>query len=136
LARHNEFLARRPQEPQSAFAPLGQVDLHDILCVESVRMVGKDNVVTLDGMGLQIAKQPGRATCAGLHVVVRRHLDGGYTVRRGVQILGRYDSNGWPVEAAGPVENRKRPRFPTRTLDAGKRRRRPQLPQAPAPANL
>lgn len=136
IGRHNEFLARRPQEPQSAFAPLGHVDLDDILCVESVRMVGKDNVVTIDGVSLQIAKQPGRVTCAGLHVVVRRHLDGGYTVRRGVQMFGRYDRNGWPVEAAGPVENRERPRFPTRTLDAGKRRRRPQLPQAPAAANL
>jgi hypothetical protein len=136
IGRHNEFLARRPQEPQSAFAPLGNVDLDDILCVESVRTVGKDNVVTMEGVALQLAKQPGRGTCAGLHVVVRRHLDGGYTVRRGVQIFGRYDANGWPVEAAGPVENRERPRFPTRTLDAGKRRRRPQLPQAPSAANL
>jgi len=41
-----------------------------------------------------------------------------------------------PVEAAGPVENRQRTRFPTRTLDAGKRRRRPQLPQAPAAAKF
>jgi homeodomain-containing protein len=136
ICRHNEFLARPPQNPASAFAPVRPADLHDILCIESVRMVGKDNVVTMDGIALQIARQPGRATCAGVHVVVRRHLDGGYSVRRGVQIYGRYDSNGRPVEAAGPVENRRRTRFPTRTLDAGKRRRRPQLPQAPAPAKL
>lgn len=136
LSRHNEFLARSPQDPESAFAGVSEADLHDILCVESVRTVGKDNVVTMDGVALQIARQAGRPTCAGLSLVVRRHLDGGYSVRRGVQIFGRYDRNGWPVEAAGPVENRRRPRFPTRTLDAGKRRRRPQLPQAPAAANL
>lgn len=106
IARHNEFLARSPQDPQSAFVPVREVDLDEILCVEAVRTVGKDNVVMMDGVALQIARQPGRPTCAGLHVVVRRHLHGGYSVRRGVQIFGRYDANGWPVEAAGPVENR------------------------------
>ena len=82
------------------------------------------------------------ATCAGLNVTVRHHLDGSYSVRRGPQLFGRYDDRGQPllptrpVEAAGPVENRQRTRFPTRTLDAGKRRRRPQLPQAPSQANI
>jgi hypothetical protein len=140
IATHNEFLARAPQDPESAFVPLGDADLDEILCVEHVRMVGKDNVVTFEGVALQIAKQPGRATCAGLHVTVRRHLDASFSVRRGTQLFGRYDQDGnpiaapRPVEAAGPVENRQRTRFPTRTLDAGKRRRRPQLPQAPLPA--
>lgn len=142
ISGHNEFLAREPNNPQSAFVQVGHADLDEILCVEEVRRVGKDNVVTMDDTALQIARQPGRATCAGLHVVVRRHLDGGYSLRRGVQIFGRYDPQGQaisparPVEAAGPVENRERTRFPTRTLDAGKRRRRPQLPQAPAAAKL
>jgi transposase len=138
IARHNEFLARQPRELESAFVDSGEVDLDEILCVEEVRTVGKDNVVTMDGIALQIARQPGRATCAGLHVSVRRHLDGSYSVRRGTQRFGRYDGQGKPlaprpVEAAGPVENRQRTRFPTRTLDAGKRRRHPQLPQAPLP---
>src|SRR5437773_3037182 len=141
IARHNEFLARPPRELESAFVGSGEVDLDEILCVEEVRTVGKDNVVTMDGIALQIAKQPGRLTCAGLHVSVRRHLDGCYSIRRGTQLFGRYDGQGQPlaprpVEAAGPVENRQRTRFPTRTLDAGKRRRRPQLPQAPAQANI
>jgi transposase len=134
INRHNEFLARPPQDPHSAFAAVSQAELDDLLCVESVRTVGRDNVLTLDGVALQVARQPGRATCAGLHVVVRRHIDGTYSVRRGVQIFGRYDSQGRPVEAAGPVGNRQRRRFSTRTLDAGQRRRRPQLPQAPAAA--
>jgi hypothetical protein len=41
-----------------------------------------------------------------------------------------------PVEAAGPVENRTRTRFSTRTLDGGKQPPHPQLPQAPPEANL
>jgi hypothetical protein len=142
IATHNEFLAREPRNPESAFVELGDADLDEILCVEEVRRVGKDNVVTMEGIAFQIPRQPGRATCAGLHVSVRRHLDGCFSIRRGMQLFGRYDADGKamaahrPVEAAGPVENRKRTRFPTRTLDAGKRRRRPQLPQAPAAAKL
>jgi Helix-turn-helix domain len=135
---HNESLAREPKDPESAFVKLGDVDLNEILCVETMRTVGRDNVVTMDGTALQIARQPGRRSCSGLHVIVRRHLDGFYSVRRGTQVFGRYDTqgkaleSGRPVESAGPVGNRTRPRFSTRTLDVGKRRRRPQLPQAPA----
>jgi hypothetical protein len=140
LGRHNEFLARSPQDPESAFAPANGADLDEILCVEAVRTVGKDNVVTMEGVSLQIARQPGRPTCAGLHVVVRRHVNGTYSVRRGLQILGRYDANGWPVEAAGPVEAAPRSR-PSKRLPQGpwtpaNGRRRPQLPQAPAAAKI
>jgi hypothetical protein len=142
ITTHNEFLAREPRDPESAFVEMGEVDLNEIFCVEAVRTVGKDNVVSMEGTALQIARQPGRPTCAGLHVTVRRHLDRCYSIRRGTQVFGRYDADGQPieprrpVEAAGPVENRKRTRFPTRTLDAGKRRRRPQLPQTPSQANI
>jgi len=140
LPTHNQSLSREPRDPESAFVELGDVDLNEIFCIEAVRAVGKDNVVTFEGVPLQIAAQPGRRTCAGLHVTVRRHLDGTYSIRRGAQLFGRYDVQGTPlrgpVEAAGPVENRQRTRFPTRTLDAGKRRRRPQLPQASSSAKL
>ena len=73
----------------------------------------------------------GRFTCAGLHVEFRRHLDGSYSLRRGAQLFGRYDAHGRPMDAAGPVEGRKRPRPSTRTLErrhtaAGA----PQRPQA------
>jgi hypothetical protein len=142
ITTHNEFLAREPSDPESAFVELGDVDLNEIFCVEEVRTVGKDNVVSMGAKALQIPRQPGRPTCARLSVTVRHHLDGCYSIRRGAQLFGRYDADGKllmdprPVESAGPVENRQRTRFPTRTLDAGKRRRHPQLPQAPATANL
>src|SRR5262249_52258172 len=62
---------RPPAEPASAFVPLGRVDLDQILCLEESRVVGRDNVVTTGGIPLQLTKQPGRRTCAGLRVVVR-----------------------------------------------------------------
>jgi transposase len=131
LPCHNETFSVAAREVESAFVPAGDVDLDDIFSRQFVRLVGKDNVVTCGRICLQISKQPGRRTCSGLAVVVKQRLDGTWLVQRGLQVLGRYDERGRPVETAGPVENRERPRFSTRTLDAGKRRRRPQLPQVP-----
>lgn len=136
LATHNQAFSVEPREAESAFVAPKDAPLDEIFCREVVRQVGKDNVVTCGGLALQISKQPGRKTCAGLAVVVKQHLDGTWSIHRGTQLFGRYGVDGRPVEAAGPVENRERTRFPTRTLDAGKRRRRPQLPQAPSPANI
>ena len=114
LPTHNTNFSRPPGDPQSAFVPLGSVDLHQILCHEEERMVGRDNTVCLDGVRMQIDKQPGRRTCAGLHVVLRRHLDGAHSVWHGPRRLGCFDAQGQalkirPVEAAGPVDAGKRP---------------------------
>jgi transposase len=131
LVVHNKTFSVEAKDPVSSFVAADGVDLDEIFCREAVRTVGKDNVVTCETLSFQISKQPGRRTCSGLAVVVKHRLDGAWSIHRGMQVLGRYDEHGRPVETAGPVENRERPRFPTRTLDAGKRRRRPQLPQAP-----
>ena len=100
LPAFNAEFARPPADPASAFVPLGRVDLDQILCVEEERVVGRDNVVTLAGLALQVAKQPGRRTCAGLRVVARRHLDGRYSIWYGARCLGRYDGRGRALQAA------------------------------------
>ena len=82
------------------FVPLGRVDLDQILCVEDERTIGRDNVVTADRVPLQLAKQPGRRTCAGLRVLVSRHLSGQHSVWYGGRCLGRYDATGRPLRAA------------------------------------
>jgi hypothetical protein len=104
---------------------VGDADLEQILCQEEARVVGPDNVVALGSIALQIAKQPGRRTCTGLTVAVRRHLDGTHTIWRGGQRLGGYDATGKPVDAATTVDVRSSP-TPTRRLD-----RRAQTPAAP-----
>lgn len=96
LPNHNGELARPPADPVSAFVTAGGADLEQVLCHEELRTVGKDNTVTLEGVRLQIMKQPGRATCAGLEVVVRRHLDGTHSVWRGSRCWGRFDGRGRP----------------------------------------
>jgi hypothetical protein len=81
-------------DPTPAFVALGDVDLNEIFFEAEMRKVGKDNTVGFEGVVLQIEKQPGRRTCVGLSVEVRRHLDGGYSIRRGAQLLGTYDAQG------------------------------------------
>src|SRR5215831_19649743 len=100
LPAFNEEFSRPPADPASAFVALGRVDLDQILCIEDERVVGRDNVVTTERQPLQLAKQPGRRTCAGLRVLVRRHLSGQHSVWYGGRCLGRYDATGQPLRAA------------------------------------
>jgi len=94
LAAYDRRFARSPTDPAPAFVPLGRVDLTHILCHEEVRTVGQDNTVTLEGVRLQIDKQPGRRTCTGLRVLVRRHLDGLHCIWFGARCFGHYDARG------------------------------------------
>ncbi|HXG03735.1 MAG TPA: ISNCY family transposase [Candidatus Binatia bacterium] len=133
---YNATFTRPPADPTSAFVPLGDVDLDQFLCEQEARVVSQDNIVSFDGVQLQLAKQPGRPTCAGLRVVVRRHLDGRYTVWRGPHCLGRYTPHGATaprrleqgparfrsVAADGPpLRRRHRPRPPVRPRRLGPR---------------
>jgi len=94
LPDFNAEFAHPPADPVPAFVALGRVDLEQILCHQDARVVARDNTVVLDGVVLQLAKQPGRRSCAGLHVLVRRHLDGRHSVWLGSRRLGLYDARG------------------------------------------
>src|SRR6266446_2073218 len=100
LPAFNDEFGRPPADPAPAFVPLGRVDLEQMLCLEEERVVGRDNVVTADRVALQLTKQPGRRTCAGLRVLIRRHLSGHYSVWYGARCLGRYDGQGRARRAA------------------------------------
>jgi transposase len=131
LVRHHATFRCPPRDPESAFVPLGAVDLDTILCLQDEHVVAPDNTVTMPGVVLQIAKQPGRRTCAGLRVLVRRHLDGTITITRPPDtLLGRFTEQGQPVDAVASVHGRNsRPR--TSRLDRPARMpARPQRPQA------
>lgn len=100
LPAFNAEFRRPPRERASAFVPLGRVDLEQILCHQVDRVVARDNTVILDGVVLQLGKQPGRRSCAGLRVLVRRHLDGRHSVWLGSRRLGLYDARGRAVAPA------------------------------------
>ncbi len=100
LPAYNATFSRVPRDPASAFVALGPVELDQMLCHEDERTVAKDNTVVLDGVRLQVPKQPGRTSCEGLRVLVRRHLTGEHTVWWGTRLLGRY--------ATSPQEKRRK----------------------------
>ncbi|HEV2105559.1 MAG TPA: ISNCY family transposase [Candidatus Eisenbacteria bacterium] len=99
--RYNDEFAVAPAQPTSAFVTAGGADLDQILCHEEPRVVAKDNTVTLERVCLQIPKQPGRKTCAGLRVSARRHLDGTHSIWWGPRCLGRFDARGRLLGANG-----------------------------------
>lgn len=138
IADYNEEFAHPPADPTSAFVPLLGVDLDGILCESAERTVGQDNVVTLDAVALQLAKQPGRRTCAGLRVTVRRDVHGVVSVWHGPRCFGRYDGHGTPLELRQPKnarahlpQERRSPRPPIPRIPPLKRRSRPRLPTGP-----
>jgi len=113
IPRYNDTFARPPQDPAPAFVTCSGVDLDQILCLEEERCVGRDNTVSMDGIRFQIDKQPGRRTCSGLRVLVRRHLDNRFSIWCGPRRFGRFDTDGQPVrprpvDPAGPVDAHKR----------------------------
>ena len=122
VPHHNALFARPLRDPGCAFVPLGTTDLDGGLCHEATRVVARDNTVTIADRVLQIAPQPGRRSCAGLTVTVRRHLDGRFTIARGAHRLGAFAANGQPVEAAGPMDA-------TRTRPQGRGKRHDRFPQ-------
>jgi hypothetical protein len=97
LPAFNDTFGRPPTDPAVAFVAVTPAQLEPILCHEEARIVARDNTVSLDRVVLQIAKQRGRRTCAGLPVLVRRHLDGRHTLWWGRRCLGRYDTAGRPL---------------------------------------
>jgi transposase len=94
IADYNATFGCSPADPASAFVPVGRHDLDQILCHEEERVVARDNTVTFGHLLLQLTKQRGRRSCAGLRVVVRRHLDGHHSIWWGPRCLGRYSAQG------------------------------------------
>lgn len=83
VPQHNATFRRPPRDRARAFAPLAAgLDLDAILCQEDARLVAPDNTVVVAGRVLQIERQRGRRTCAGLEVLVRQHLDGSVSITR------------------------------------------------------
>lgn len=87
VPQHNATFGRPPRDPVSAFVALGDVDLDPILCHEELRIVARDNTVSVGRRTLQIPAQPGRRSCVGLQVTVRHHLDGRITISQGARIF-------------------------------------------------
>ena len=88
MARRFGVAAR---EAGSAFVPLGDVDLDDILCLKEERTVTRDNCVSFRGRQLQLPVGHGR-TYVKRRVRIHEHADGTLSVFHGPRRLARYDA--------------------------------------------
>jgi transposase len=100
IGDYNARFSHAPADPTSAFVAVGRHDLEQVLCHEDERVVARDNTVSVGRLVLQVDKQRGRQSCAGLRVLVRRHLDGTHSRWWGPRCLGRYSAAGRALTAA------------------------------------
>ena len=94
LPRFNARFKVAPITSGSAFVPLLNANLDDILCLKAERTVGKDNVVSYQGHSLQIPKTADRCHYARATVVVHGCAGGDMAVFHGPRLLARYDNAG------------------------------------------
>lgn len=103
LPRHNERFAQAPADPASGFVPVEPWDLERAFADQTQRTVANDNTVRVHGHLLQLDKQPGRVSCAGLKVTVLHHRTGHYSVWRGCQLYGCFNAEANPISREDAV---------------------------------
>ncbi len=97
MAEFNRRFRVAAAQPGSAFLPSRGQDLERIFSVQQERVVNRDNTVQIGNRILQIEKTPWRDTLAGCRVLVYEHLDGTLSVGYGPHVVGRYDTQGFPL---------------------------------------
>lgn len=102
LARWNARFTVPAEQSGSAFVPVNEAQLRQILCIEEPRRVGNDNTVVFHRHRLQIPPSPLRAHFVKAQVKVRQYLDGTLAAFHGPREIGRYSATGEPHE---PISN-------------------------------
>ncbi len=94
LPQHNAHFAVPAEQEGTAFLPVPDVELDEVLCLEEERQVANDNTVVFHRRRLQIPPSPLRAHFVKATVKVRQYPDGTYAIFHGRRCIGRYDSQG------------------------------------------
>jgi len=102
IPQFNRDFTVPPRDPASAFVSAAGADLEQVFCFEELRTVARDNTARFGSVFLQLERQPGRVSCAGLTVLVRRHLDGCHSVWQGQRLLGLFDPQGKALPLSHP----------------------------------
>lgn len=85
-------------ESGSAFVPVLDARLKDILCIQAERTVGNDNCVRYNRLVLQLPKNHRRAHYMKAKVRVHHYPEGGYGIFHGPRQLATYDVKGLLIE--------------------------------------
>lgn len=90
----------------SAFRRCGRSDLDWVFTVQTERIVAKDNTVAIGDRLWQIEKSRFRSTLAGCTITIHEHLDGRVSLRYGPHVVGRFDSQGRPLNKTASPKRR------------------------------
>lgn len=92
------------EQKASAFRRCGRSDLDWIFTAQTERVVAKDNTVAIGERVWQIEKSRFRSTLADCTVTIHEHLDGRVSLRYGPHVVGRFDSEGRPLQKTSRSE--------------------------------
>lgn len=87
------FMVKAEDQENTAFVPWlsGNLSLKDILCIQAMRVVNKDNTVRYENLSLQIPKDQYRYHYVKATVCVHEYIDGSLAVFHGPRRLAEYD---------------------------------------------
>ena len=100
LPEHNTRFVKAPEDEASAFVPFAG-NVRDTLCIQEERVVGNDNTVRYKRLVLQIAANRHRHHFVKAKVRVHVYPDGELAIFHGPRCIGRYTSDGSPIEKEG-----------------------------------
>ena len=100
LPEHNTRFVKAPEDEASAFVPFAG-NVRDTLCIQEERVVGNDNTVRYKRLVLQIAADRHRHHFVKAKVRVHAYPDGELAIFHGPRCIGRYTSDGSPIEKEG-----------------------------------
>lgn len=103
IPSYNQQFTVKAAQAGSAFVTARGADLDKIFSHQETRTVKKDNTVSFGNRTLQIEAQPFRWSLAGCRVLVCRHLDGTLGLHYGPHLLGRYQTDGRPLDSKRQV---------------------------------
>ena len=106
MAEFNRHFSVAAQERGTAFRPCSRRDLDLVFWIQTERVVDKDNTVAIGNGWWQIEKCRWRYSLAKQTVTIPQHLDGRVSIRFGPHVVGRYGSDGQPLQAEGKAKRR------------------------------
>ncbi len=90
----NQRFTIEPAQSESAFVPLGKLDLELLLSVQEERVVRNDSTVTFDGVVLQLPASGDRPHYVRCPVLVHQFLNGTLGVSHCGKLLGTFTATG------------------------------------------
>jgi hypothetical protein len=105
IAAFNQKFTVKAAQPGTAFRKTGRRDLDWVFSIQTERVVGQDNTVTIGQRWWQIEKCRWRHTLAGQTVTIHHHLDNSVSIRFGPHVVGEYPEGRGKGGSVDAMEN-------------------------------